>query len=173
MERVLILGNAGSGKSTLARAIGAARGMPVIHLDQHYWQPGWAPPDPVAFAAAVADLAAGLRWVIDGNYSSTFAPRLARADLALFLDMPTWLCLMRVLARRVRWHGRARPDAAPGCPEKIDAVFLRYVARYRREHGERHLRLARVALGERVRVLSGPRAVAAFMRTLRDFPPPP
>ena len=40
-KRILILGCGGAGKSTLARRLGAATGLPVVHLDGLYWQPGW------------------------------------------------------------------------------------------------------------------------------------
>lgn len=39
-KRILILGCGGAGKSTLARRLGAATGLPVVHLDGLYWQPG-------------------------------------------------------------------------------------------------------------------------------------
>lgn len=29
-------------------------------------------------------------------------------------------------------YGRVRPDSAPGCPERFDAAFLLYIARFRR-----------------------------------------
>ena len=41
MERILIIGCPGSGKSTLARALKEKLGLPLIHLDQLWWQPGW------------------------------------------------------------------------------------------------------------------------------------
>ena len=40
VERVAILGCIGAGKSTLARNLGAARTLPVIHLDRYWWQDG-------------------------------------------------------------------------------------------------------------------------------------
>ena len=43
-RRVLVIGMAGSGKSTFSRALSAKTGVPVIHLDFHYWKPGWVKP---------------------------------------------------------------------------------------------------------------------------------
>ncbi|MDL2203738.1 hypothetical protein QQF51_13830 [Brucella intermedia] len=41
MKRIMIIGGAGSGKSSLARALGDITGLPVVHIDTLYWQPGW------------------------------------------------------------------------------------------------------------------------------------
>ena len=41
MRRVLVIGNSGSGKSTFARALGDRTGLPVTHIDQLFWLPGW------------------------------------------------------------------------------------------------------------------------------------
>ncbi|MEO9901595.1 isopentenyl transferase family protein [Nisaea sp.] len=46
MNRVLILGCPGAGKSTAARSLAKITGLPVIHLDRHYWEPGWVRPGP-------------------------------------------------------------------------------------------------------------------------------
>ena len=40
-KRIIILGSAGSGKSTLATKLGEITGIPVIHLDRLFWNPGW------------------------------------------------------------------------------------------------------------------------------------
>jgi len=37
------VGVPGAGKSTLARAIGQRCSIPVIHLDAHFFAPGWTP----------------------------------------------------------------------------------------------------------------------------------
>lgn len=169
MKRVLILGNAGSGKSTLARRIGASAGLPVIHLDQEYWQPGWQTPEPDVFAARVAELAARPRWVMDGNYGSTLAPRLARADTVIFLDAPTWTCLRRVLRRHVRGWGRVRADMAPGCPERLDWAFLAYVWRFRRERQDGLLKTLRDdGAASKLIVLRGASAAAAYARAAAE-----
>lgn len=43
-HRVLDDGMMGSGKSTFVHALAARTGLPVIHLDVHYWKPGWVRP---------------------------------------------------------------------------------------------------------------------------------
>ncbi len=123
----MILGSPGSGKSTLARRIGATLDIPVFHLDRLYHQPGWTPPPAGVFAAEVARIAALPVWVIDGNYSSTSAPRLLAADTIVYLDIPRRLAMLRVVRRVMLGYGRQRPDSADGCRERIDPAFLRYV----------------------------------------------
>lgn len=137
MERIVVMGPPGSGKSTLARALGAQRGLPVFHLDQAFWRPGWVEAPAEAFRAEVERIAASPRWVIDGNYTGTLACRLQRADMVVFLEAPSWLSLLRVLRRTAVGYGRVRPDAAPGCPERLDLGFLRFVWRWNRERRER------------------------------------
>ena len=53
--------------------------------------------------------------------------RLASCDAAVFLDYPRHLCAWRVLKRAMFYRGVTRPDLAPGCREKIDLPFLKWV----------------------------------------------
>ena len=138
-QRILIVGCGGSGKSTLARALGERTNLPVVHLDRHYWRPGWRSPDKDDWRRRSADLAAAPRWIIDGHYGSTLDARFERSDALVFLDVPTWLCLARVVRRRYR--SGARRDMATGCPERLTREFLRYVAGFRRARRPRLLAL--------------------------------
>ena len=86
MQRIVILGNAGSGKSTLARALGQRLGLPVVHLDTLFWEPGWIEPEADRFRARVRAALASETWICEGNYARrTFDLRLPRADLILSL----------------------------------------------------------------------------------------
>ena len=40
-KKILVLGCSGSGKSTLTRLICEKYKLQAIHLDIHFWQPGW------------------------------------------------------------------------------------------------------------------------------------
>lgn len=168
MQRILVIGSAGAGKSTLARAISARLGLPLVHLDRHYWRPGWVEPDPEVWAAHVDRLVASDAWVMDGNYGGTMARRLAAADTAVFLDRSRWLCMWRVVRRWRRHLGRARPDMAEGCPERVDLAFLHYVLVFPRVHRPRvGARLTEAeARGVRVVRLRSERAVRDFLASL-------
>ncbi|ANY20818.1 topology modulation protein [Tsuneonella dongtanensis] len=131
MRRVLVIGSPGAGKSTFARALAARTGLPLVHLDAEFHLPGWVDRDPDEWRAKLDGILARDSWIIDGNYGGSMDRRLARADTAILLDYPTPLCLWRVIKRVTTLNGQVRPDAAPGCPERIDWAFLWYVAAFR------------------------------------------
>lgn len=131
-RRIAMIGSSGAGKSTLSRTLGALSGLPIVHLDKEYWQPGWTEPDRDGWNARLADLTARPEWIIDGQYGSSLLPRLQRADLAIFLDLPTRICLWRIARRTIGTYGRVRLDMGEGCPERINLEFLHFVATFRR-----------------------------------------
>jgi adenylate kinase family enzyme len=170
MRRVVILGNAGSGKSTLARRLGERLGLPVVHLDAIFWEPGWTEPDNDAFRARVRAAIAGDGWICEGNYlSRTFDLRLPRADQVIWLDTPRSTCMLRVLTRSLR--GGSRADLAPGCEEQMFnrqyLEFLAYTWNYDRTSRPR-LDAARQAIAPDVPVvhLRGSRQIDAFLSSL-------
>ncbi len=124
-QRILVIGPSGAGKSWLSSRIGERLGLPVVHLDREYWGPGWTAPDPAAWRAHVARLAAGNDWVMDGGYTSSMDLRLPRAQLVICLDLPRHIYFPQALARTARFYGRVRPDMGPGNPERFDLTFFR------------------------------------------------
>lgn len=141
MERVMILGSGGSGKSTLARALGDRTGLPVIHLDQLYWKPGWVEPTIEEFREKHDAAMSGARWIIDGSYSRTFERRLAAADTIIMLDLPRRTCITGILRRWLCNRGGTRPDMAEGCPERMDWAFFKWVWDYPRRSRSKTLAL--------------------------------
>jgi adenylate kinase family enzyme len=130
MQRVLVIGSPGAGKSTFAARLAGRTGLPLIHLDQHYWQPGWIETDKASWEEKVRRLIAADRWVMDGNYGGTLPLRLQRADTVIDLQLPAWLCVARVVRRALAQFGRTRADMTPGCPERLDLSFFAYTARF-------------------------------------------
>jgi adenylate kinase family enzyme len=154
MQRVIVMGPPGSGKSTLARQVGVHYGLAVFHLDQAFWQPGWIEQTADKFSAEVERIAALPAWVIDGNYLDTIGPRLRTADTLIYLDVPTSLCMFRILRRIATSYGEVRVDSAAGCPERIDLDFLRFAWSWNRTRRARHLALVQEFAGRKL-VLRG------------------
>jgi adenylate kinase family enzyme len=170
--RIAVIGCCGAGKSHLSTRLGAKLGLPVIHLDQLAWKPGWVEVPNTELAVKQREVfTRDGSWIADGNYGSTMLIRLAAADTILFMDFPTSICLYRVLKRRVMYFGRTRPDMAPGCPEGFlsgdFAEFLHYVATFRRKQRPRILgKLATLDATQRLITLRGPREVDRFVASL-------
>jgi len=133
MQRVLVMGCSGSGKSTFGRQLADRLGLPFVSIDQIFWQPGWREPKPEEFAAKMTLEAEKPAWVMDGNYTRNGAGELrrARADTIVWFDLPRWVCMLSIIHRSAASYGKVRPEMAPGCPEKFDWEFWRYVWTYR------------------------------------------
>ena len=127
MRRVLVIGISGAGKSTFTRALAARTRLPVIHLDAEFWQPGWKVTPREQWRTKVAKLVAREAWIMDGSFGATLDLRLPRADTVAWFDYPRHVCLRRAIWRIVTTYGKERADMAPGCPEKFDLEFLRYI----------------------------------------------
>lgn len=169
MRRVAIIGSGGAGKSTLARRLGEVLGLPVIHLDREYWQPGWAEPPKAEWQQKVEELVKREEWIIDGNFGGTMEIRLAAADTVVFLDFPNTICLLRVLKRRLMHWDKTRPDMGDGCKEKIDLEFLGWVWNFRKTTKPKiEQRLLRLERSVRIVRLRTPGETKAFLAEVAE-----
>lgn len=167
MQRVMIIGCSGSGKSTLARRLGAKTGLPVIHIDKFYWPDGWVLRPAEETQSLIADAIKAREWVFEGNSSATFHLRAPLIDTLVFLDMPTSLCLIRVVSRAVKTRGRVREDMAAGCPERLDwalVKLLKMIWGYKKASGVKAVKfLNEVPAHVAVHRLTSPKAVEGFL----------
>ncbi|MCA9138726.1 MAG: hypothetical protein KDB00_18270 [Planctomycetales bacterium] len=127
-KRILVLGSSGSGKTTLSIQLARILGLNMIHLDAHFWNPGWVPTSQPDWRAKVATLIEVENWVMDGTYESTLDLRIPAADALVILDRSRWGCLWRIVKRKCTIDDDHRPDAPAG--QAIDRAFLSYVWRY-------------------------------------------
>ena len=131
VDRVAVVGSGGAGKSTFAAALGERTGLPVVHLDRHFWQPGWVETPRDEWRRRQAELFAGDRWIADGNYGGTFDERFSRADTVIVFALPRLTCLAGALKRSTLHHGRA--IQAERCPERFQLSFFRWIWNYERD----------------------------------------
>ncbi|MCK2055676.1 AAA family ATPase [Methylobacterium sp. 37f] len=169
MKRINVLGNSGSGKSTFARLIGERLQIPVVHLDQLFWEPGWQQADADLFRRRVANALSGETWICEGNYSNrTFDLRVPVADLNIWLETPRLTCAIRILIRSARL--KARPDLPAGCAEgdiRNAINLVRYAWRFdAAQRGRVDAELARWVAPNRVVHLRDRNQIAQFLGDL-------
>jgi len=127
MKRVMVIGCGGAGKSTFARRLGERTGLPVIHLDQLFWKPGWQHITKEQFDILHDREIEKDMWILDGNFMRTIPQRLSHCDTVVFLDFSRAVCLWGVLKRVFTNYGSVRVDMVEGCPERFDWQFLKWV----------------------------------------------
>jgi adenylate kinase family enzyme len=94
----------------VAVALAARLGVPYVELDAVFHQPGWTELPIEDFRARVAEAAAGDAWVVDGNYRAVLDLVWARADTAMWLDLPRAVVMRRLVARTARRAVRRAPS---------------------------------------------------------------
>ncbi len=168
MKRVIILGSPGAGKSALSFALSEKTGIPVTHLDKLFWTPGWVSVSAEELDKRIENAVSADEWIIDGNYSRTIPMRLERCDTVIFLDYPTHVCLFGVIKRIIKYQGKVRDDMSPGCPERFDLEFLKYVAGFRKKQRARILSLlsSDPAFGKSVYILKNRAECRRFLSEL-------
>lgn len=147
VKRVVVLGRGGAGKSTFALRLSQVTGLPVIELDQYFWSEDLSPLSAEAWTVVQEQLAAGARWIMDGDLGPYDAPamRLGRADTVVILDLSPARCAWRAVRRSReradfwwwlltwRWRSRSRVlDAVAGHGPQAYLHVLRTPAQVRR-----------------------------------------
>ena len=144
----IIIPNSDRTQSTLALELAAMLGVPCIHLDRLYWQPGWHEPRPEDFRSRVfAALEQDPRgWVVDGRYYRLLGSKVteeatdvicelqyagpgpihSQSGLHLLpgLDPPLILYFPRLVYRTIQRLLRLAPPCSPGCEETASQVFF-------------------------------------------------
>lgn len=128
MERVAVVGPGGAGKSAFSVELAERAGLPLVHLDRHFWRPGWVRTPRGEWRALQETLFSDPNWIADGNYQGTYDIRLRRADTLVILALPRFSCVAGALRRLLKNWGQA--VQAEGCPERFDVDYLRWIWRY-------------------------------------------
>lgn len=168
MKRILIIGCGGSGKSTLARALGKMTGIPVIHLDQLYWRPGWVHVSKDEFDAAVRQEMEKTQWIMDGNFNRTLPERLQHCDTVIYLDFNRFICLLGWLKRVITNWGKSRADMPQDCVEWFDPEFAGWIWKYNDIKRPRNYELLRQAENVNVIILKNRAQVRKFLQSAKN-----
>ncbi len=137
-KKITIVGNAGSGKTTLAFQLQEKLNLPLYHLDQYYWLPGWQRVGLERYAELQTELCNKDEWIIEGAYIRVLHERIYHADVVIFLDMPPSLCIWRVVKRSIMHFGSVIPGNPQGCRQQLFGMrffeFLKWVWGFNKQY---------------------------------------
>lgn len=99
----LISSASGNGKTTLGRVAAGRLGVPFVELDALVHGPNWVETPDATLRAELEPVLAGEGWVIDGAYTHKLGDLVLRsADQVVWLDLPLWVWMPRLIRRTVR-----------------------------------------------------------------------
>ena len=141
-------------------------GIPVVHLDQLWWKEGWKNVTVEEFDSRLAMALNMDRWIIDGNYDRTIPQRLAECDTVIYLDFERWECLLGMCQRVFGSRGKVRGDMAPGCPERFDWEFVKFIWNFNKNNRVKNYTYLAQAKHAEAIVLKNRREVNVFLESL-------
>lgn len=149
--RAVVLGPGAAGKSTFARTLAEATGVPYFELDNLFWNAQLEPTSPGEWAMVQSSLAQRESWILDGDLGpyDVLDVRLARADVVVLFNPPTWRCVWRTLRR-----SRERSD------------YWRWLLTWRRRALPSHLRHIAEYPSVKLWIIRNPRDLAQASREL-------
>ena len=103
MKRVAVITSAsGNGGTWFARELAARLETPFYELDALFWRSDWTETPADEFRARIEPIVASEAWVIDGSYQGKLGDLVLRnGDVVVWLDLPMYIWLPRLLRRTV------------------------------------------------------------------------
>ena len=125
MSRILVIGSPGAGKSVFSRRLAEITGLPLTHIDNLYWNEKGEYIERSELVEKLTPILQGDSWIIDGNYSATFAYRLSCATHVILLDVDFDTCRAGITDR----VGKPRADI-PFVESEVPADLIEAARRY-------------------------------------------
>lgn len=154
MKKVVVISTAsGNGKTTVGRALAEKLGVSFHELDALHHGPSWAEPTLEDFRARVEPIVESDAWMIDGAYRGKLGDLvLEGADVVVWLDLPVWVWLPRLVRRTARrvtrheelWNGNRETLKDVVHPQS--SVVLYALGKYRQQRRTYASELARFPL---------------------------
>jgi adenylate kinase family enzyme/GNAT superfamily N-acetyltransferase len=140
-NRILICGISGAGKTTLAKKLAEEYGHKPLYLDQYFWMENWTQRPLNEFFSLLDQEIEKDTWILEGALLKIVRRYVGRADLVIWLRPSRSVAIFRVLKRVFLNYGNVREEFAPGCYEKIDFEFLKWIWNYPKN---KHHELAKI-----------------------------
>ena len=64
---------------------------------------------------------------MDGNYINSLAKRIEYATHIVYLDIPWYKSIYRIILRMIKYRNKTRPDMNAGCQERLNIEFIQFI----------------------------------------------
>ena len=132
--KILVFGPPGAGKTTFCNQLSKKVGIPVFHIDRHFFHSCWSKRPREDFLRDCAQEMEKEQWLIDGNGMATIESRYQEATHAIWLSAPRLVCFYRIFKRWLTTIGKHKPDGPEGAANSVSFRMLRYLWRYKRKY---------------------------------------
>ena len=111
--KINVMGTSGSGKSTFSKNLSKKINHNYIEMDELHWKSDWVESTSEEFFKKLKKKLSSENWILDGNYYKAQDIKWEKINQVIFLDLPLWLVLFRVIRRSISraikreklWHG--------------------------------------------------------------------
>ena len=123
--RINVIGTSGSGKSTFSKILAKKMNVPYVEMDALHWKANWKESSDEELFNKLKNALSSEKWILDGNYSKTEHIKWKQIQIVIFLDLPFYLVLYRIIKRSlVRGLKRQELWAGTGNKESILKVLF-------------------------------------------------
>lgn len=129
-SRILICGISGAGKTTLAKKLAQQFGYEALYLDSYLWKENWTICSNEELFKKLDAKTAGDCWILEGALLKVVRRYISQVDIVIWLRPKRHTAIFRILKRAILNFGQVREEFAPGCNERIDFEFLKWVWSY-------------------------------------------
>lgn len=129
--KIIVIGQSGSGKSTLARNIKEITGFPLLPLDFLWHTTDYSIQAKQWFLQEQQTfMVSNPSWIVEGNYTSTLEERIKEADKIIWLKVPRYVAIYRVVWRSLKRkiNKKTRPDMPEAFTEKLNREYVEFLS---------------------------------------------
>ncbi|MBR4800422.1 MAG: GNAT family N-acetyltransferase [Clostridia bacterium] len=127
--KILVIGAPGSGKSTFAKKLQKVLGLPLVHLDNVWWNSDRTHVSREEFDRRLKEILRAPKWIVDGSYSRTYEVRFKACDTIFYLDFDEETCMNGIIGR----VGQQRDDI-PWTENTLDPELVELVKSFNQKN---------------------------------------
>lgn len=121
--KINVVGTSGSGKSTFSKLLAEKMNAPYIEMDALHWKANWKTSSDEELFNKLKNALSSEKWILDGNYSKTEHIKWNKIQMVIFLDLPFYQVLYRVIKRSLV-RGFTKHELWAGNKESLSQVLF-------------------------------------------------